>query len=132
MKPTELMVDDWVYISPWDCEPYVNKICGISYYSWQGKDYCDWVDCEDWDELSLDRITPIPLTDEILKKNGFEYYHKNFASLNQDDLFKLEMIEWPDENGIGGIWKIGIIEIRYVHELQHALKLCNINKNIVL
>lgn len=76
----------------------------------------------------LDRIFPIPLTDEILRKNGFEYYHKNFASTDYDSPFKLEMMEWPDENGNGGLWIInGLFKIRFVHELQHALRLCGIN-----
>ena len=81
----------------------------------------------------LDRIFPIPLTDEILRKNGFEYYHKNFASTDYDSPFKLEMMEWPDENGNGGLWIInGLFKIRFVHELQHALKLAGIEKTIEL
>ena len=78
-------------------------------------------------------IEPIQLTPEILKKNGFEYYHKNFASLRYDHPFKLKMEKWPDENGLRGLWSItNLIKIRYVHELQHALSLCEIEKEIVL
>lgn len=80
-----------------------------------------------------ERLEPIPLTAEILKKNGFEYYHKNFASTDYDSPFKLEMVEWPDENGNGGLWLIkGLFKIRFVHELQHALRLCGIDKEIVI
>lgn len=78
-------------------------------------------------------ITPIPLTDEILKKNGFEYFHKNYASLSYEHPFQLKMNEWPDENGLNGLWTIfDIIEIRFVHQLQHALRLCGIDKEIKL
>ena len=78
-------------------------------------------------------LEPIPLTDVILRKNGFQYFHKNFCSLSYDHPFKLEMEQWPDENGLGGLWTIcGIIEIRFVHQLQHALRLCGINKEIEL
>lgn len=91
----------------------------------------DELDWQDGDDFSW--IEPIPLTNEILEKNGFEYYHKNFASLSYDHQFKLEMEKWPDENGLGGLWSItDLIKIRYVHELQHALRLCGIEKEIVL
>ena len=43
------------------------------------------------------------------------------------------MVEWEEEYGKGGLWKFGdLIEIRYVHELQHLLKLMNIDKEIEL
>jgi hypothetical protein len=133
MEIKTLMIGDLVYIRPWGADPTPNKITAISYNSWQGNDYADWVDCVEWDELSPNEIEPIPLTPEILKKNGFEYYHKNFASTDYDSPFKLEMVEWPDENGNGGLWLIkGLLKIRFVHELQDALRLCGIDKEIVL
>lgn len=77
-------------------------------------------------------LDPIPLTDDILKKNGFEYKHRNIASLSGCK-FAIAMVKWPDEYGFGGLWVLGDnIEIRYVHELQHALRLCHINKDIIL
>ena len=85
------------------------------------------------DLYKYDEISPIPLTDGILKENGFEYHHKNYASLSYEHPFQLKMKEWPDENGLGGLWTISdIIEIRYVHQLQHALRLCGIDKEIIL
>lgn len=79
-----------------------------------------------------EHLAPIPLTDEILKANGFEYFHKNFAALDRKSPFQLEMVEWPNEEGIG-LWMLGgVIKIRYVHELQHALRLCEIEKEIIL
>ena len=84
------------------------------------------------DLYEYDEIEPIPLTDAILKANGFEYHHKNFAALSHVHPFQLEMVEWPDENGIG-LWMIGgLFKIRYVHELQHAMKLCEIDQEIKL
>ena len=86
-----------------------------------------------FEQLTSEEIKPIPLTDEILKTNGFEYFHKNFAALNRESPFQLKMLEWPDENGNGGLWMIGcIITIRYVHELQHAINVCGIEKTIKL
>jgi hypothetical protein len=40
------------------------------------------------------------------------------------------MVEWANEEGIG-LWMLGgVIKIRYVHELQHALRLSGIDKEI--
>ena len=87
----------------------------------------------DWEEGDFfDEIQPIPLTDAILKANGFEYRHKNFAALSYEHPFQLEMVEWQDENGVG-LWMVrGLLKIRYVHELQHALRLCGVDKELIV
>ena len=42
------------------------------------------------DEIAIDdEIVGIPLTDKILEKNGFQYFHKNFASLIKSLIIKL-------------------------------------------
>lgn len=75
-------------------------------------------------------VAPIPLTDAILKRIGFEYYHKNLAALDRESPFQLEMIEWPNESGIG-LWMVGgLIKIRFVHELQNAMRMAGIRKYI--
>lgn len=69
-------------------------------------------------------LTPIPLTAEILEKNGF----KNIdTGLDCDG----SNIYWKHNNG----YSINTqdINLNFVHELQHALRLCGINdKEIVL
>ena len=131
MKAEDLMIGDWVFgiypngkytppvcIAAVDIYP-TNKSPRIVAYGGYG--------------YQQEHLAPIPLTDEILKKNGFQYYHKNFASLSYEHPFKLAMVEWPDENGLNGLWRLeDIINIRYVHELQHALKLCGIDKQIII
>ena len=122
-KVTDLMVGDWIHNN------YTNK----NYQVWrtffsQATDFGKRMDAT----LEDCNCEPVPLTDEILKKNGFDYHHKNFAALTYNHPFQLEMEQWPDENGIG-LWSVnGIIKIRYVHELQHALRLCGIEKEIKL
>lgn len=76
-------------------------------------------------------IGPIPLTPEILEKNGFSLQSDN------TELFKLDTYWLGSELGafrihnlINDWWKFGPAKIRYVHELQHALRLCGINKKI--
>ena len=103
-------------------------------YGLFGSAHCHPLDEKQFDGgIWLDYLDPIPLTQEILKKNGFEYYHKNFASTDYDSPFKLEMVEWPDENGNGGLWLIrGLLKIRFVHELQNVIRLCEIDKEIQL
>ena len=85
---------------------------------------------------------PIPLTPEILEKNGFE------KALQLSDIEPFD----TDEEGnkyysynktLWGWWQpdnifcipangLGWLNIKYVHELQHALRLCGIEKTIEL
>ena len=118
MTAKELMIDDWVYNTHNRQNEQVAEIgSGLVMLAYN-------------DLYEYDEIEPIPLTDAILKANGFEYHHKNFAALSHMHPFQLKMVEWPDENGIG-LWMIGgLFKIRYVHELQHAMKLCDIDKEI--
>ena len=80
-----------------------------------------------------DVLQPIPLTIEILLKNGYKEtaegvsthywiddYDDPVMVLYSLDKFYLEYIEWTH------------IELKYVHELQHALRLCGIEKEIKL
>ena len=124
MKPTELMIGDWVmFKDPTDGSKRpvriksinANTCCGI-----EGKSL-----------LSLtDDFKPIPITGEILKKNGFtkskvfeEWKYKSitykpfplcFLSITKDSAY------------------LKLCNCVYVHELQHALRLCNIKKDIKL
>ena len=120
MIKEELMVGDWV-MNTHNRKP--EQVCEIREHMVM----LDYNDLYDYDE-----IEPIPLTDTILKANGFEYRHKNFAALSYKHPFQLEMMEWPDENGIG-LWMVGgLLKIRYVHELQHALRLCGVDKELIV
>lgn len=89
------------------------------------------------------QLQPIPLTAEILGKNfkstelpdnpygayffGDDDYIRIYIREHTDGLWKVDV----DEIEIGGIrsWRM---YVRYVHELQHALRLCKINKEIEL
>lgn len=78
------------------------------------------------------KFSPIPLTAEILKKNGFEKvngeYQDVFYCCDGLDLLIDDRLEpW-------GYTLYGVLElpIRYVHTLQHALRLAGIDKTIEL
>ena len=129
MRQDELMIGNWIWFKTNKTAAVVTEIYKtldavpremVALNAPPGLRYC----------VSMDKIEPIPLTDAILKDNGFQYHHKNFASLAPDYPFQLELVEWLNESGTG-LWTVGgLIKIRFVHELQNALKICGIQKQI--
>ena len=133
MNVNDLMIGDWVIPHIWDSIGEPSKIVGISYHSYEGKDYVDGVDCEVWDELSPNDIEPIPLTSEILEKNGFEYDNYNHNWIYDEFTIDYGHLIEEDDNDYLFIWVADIsVKLTYVHELQHALRLCGIKKEIIL
>ena len=74
---------------------------------------------------------PILLNPKILLKNGFKKEldkdgkHSRFILIDGHTRFSLlyakSVFQW-----------LGPLDFKYVHELQHALRLCGITKNIIL
>ncbi len=129
-----LMIGDWVRTNP-NCgklacgiKSNIAMVCEIRFSDSDGM-YVHLTNIKG--RYYDDELEPIPLTDEFLRKNGFEYYHGNCAALSSEDKFSINQVQWPDEDGIA-VWEYGIIQIRFVHEFQHLLKLCGIEKEIVL
>ena len=81
-------------------------------------------------------IKPISLTPEILKKNGFEYREGEFNMLGIAVVPHYVHNDVPFEIFCDGepfaIWFKEPINIKYVHQLQHALRFCGIEKEIIL
>ena len=72
-----------------------------------------------------DTIKPIPLTSEILEKNGWketEYWHE-YKDGNTIIQYSLSNI-WGIINGV----EIEHFKCEYVHQLQHLLRLCGLNE----
>ena len=146
MKANELMIGDWVkFIIGYK---RIQEIAGD----------CVWF--EDSNSLfpcKVKRIEPISITAEILEKNGFKIvhgfghsesyptygwcYHKglrDYASVDvtfYDEpiggvsrLVKMETASKKDD----GINSIHSCDIEFIHQLQHALRLCGIEKEIEL
>lgn len=134
MKANELMIDDWVYNKNIDKPMQVYPMM-ISQMFRQ----TPGATTEDYN------IFPIPLTKEILEKNGFKsqllknhletvYAYQDVSEAVANDLYAL----WLHQDGsfylllrVNGKDMVRI-DVRYVHQLQHALRLCGIKKTIEL
>lgn len=132
MRAEELMIGDWYY---WEAE---------------GKKYPMQV-TKDTFKLSDEDISnfqPIPLTPEILEKNGF-----NDSSFEANKKYKYIIhtneyqLGYYTKTGSFNVYKRGIDPfytknvfccgfqniVKYVHELQHALRSCGIiDKEIII
>ena len=123
MKVTDLMVGDWVNVNGLNLKVGAIHADEIGVFDPDLKIY--W--CSD-DEF--DRIDPIPLTEGILVKNGFDkdersrYYHEYILELELCDFD----ISWTNAGG----FKYEDIRLAYVHQLQHLLRLVGIEKEIKL
>lgn len=122
MEANELMIDDWVQIVS-DAPIMANEYHRI-----------DWIRTG---EVGLDNrkivtypyIQPIPLTPEILEKNGFVYNAIPFV--DGWEQFGLTLYRGGNGYRINCGINVSLI-IDCVHELQHALRLCGIEKEIEL
>lgn len=141
MKVNELMVGDFIYQHhPKDNTPHIVKV-SVDTLNLMDRMKIGFIQ----EQSPLYRIIePIPLTTEILEKNGFKKYDGNkwLAYKYEDDDYtkkSLYQVLWSTDDlyleissytpNTGNFNRIGI---RYVHELQHALKLCGIEKNIII
>ena len=151
MEATELMIGDWV---AYDGQPNIVRQLGIYGTDRDGDDYpAVCVGKPNGVGLILERneIEPIPLTSEILVRNGFV--------LNRESPLLKEYIcalgDSPDNNLFVSIYGKSLsdnrdfVKVCYcplgtsemidvniqhcaVHQLQHALRLCGIDKTIKL
>ena len=69
-------------------------------------------------QVSSVRLSGVPLTPEILEKNGWKKLYEKFFEKNVNDIrLTIEL----SENIYVAINRIFIMEIHYIHELQHLL-----------
>lgn len=74
---------------------------------------------------------PIPLTSEILEKNGFERVFDYYGMHWHNDILQFFDIYGDNERGFI-IEDHALIRCKYVHEFQHLLKLCGVTKEIMV
>lgn len=77
--------------------------------------------------FGIEHIEPIPLTPEILEKNGFEENCGRWY--NSEALMEFEQYKdgWCRTINCG---EYSVYFIKYVHQLQHALRLTGVEKEI--
>lgn len=132
MKATELMIGDYVLVKP---SMMLIKVAAVhhkkvGYHAAPHK--LNWV--------RMDLLEPIPLTLEILERNGFThcltapcgYYHAPICDMfdilfhasedTYEDTWHTEVFTDHNDNNFV------LYNLCYVHELQHALRLCGLNE----
>lgn len=77
----------------------------------------------------LSELKPIPLTDEIIERNGFVRYNHNKAEKVHVVVTygNYKRITRQNEESL-----IDCLELAYIHELQHVLRLMGVEKEIKL
>lgn len=90
-------------------------------------------------DMFIDDVEPVLITPEILEKNGFDVSDKevmqyHFEEDGEKYHFSLRQMYDKDGKPHGySFYAFNVLTLLdYVHELQHALKLCDINKEIEL
>lgn len=140
VKPNQIMIGDILTFK--DCqndkEPVIIKIWQIN----QEGEALVFIDNSDsLDEITIDEeIVELPLTTEILEKNGWTYndenakFHPNTWSGNgimlkqEDKCFRIVVTSEYDDEDTNGTPFV----LCYVSDMQHALKLRGKDKEIVL
>lgn len=86
-------------------------------------------------EVPITRVSPIPISQEILEKNGFkkngEYDEWNIGTWETPDLIGVSL-ERPSIIVKHKGTSIFLDQAKYTHQLQHALRLAKSRKEITL
>lgn len=120
MRVNELMIGDWCLLN--------KRLEKVSVLTIFGED----VGISDhWYPLKC--IEPIPLTPELLEKNGFSDRGKaGWQNPDYDATYYLDKYTFAKnvyKCTIDDSVDVDLIHnIKYVHELQHALRLCGLNE----
>lgn len=138
MRPEDLMVGDWFRFRYTIDGKEIVKTFRISRIVDDiGHVWGDGFGCM----CKPERLEPVPLTPEILEKNGFTELRNDFTFLEFSDDNVYMSYSYRDKIGTCYLIVRRFVPFRdveiegkviYAHELQHALKDCKIAKEIVL
>lgn len=145
MRETDLMIGDWVrfsYPHHETGEPVV-RVFQVTQIEAQLGDYYVW--SEDGRVCHPEQLIPIPLTQEILEKNGSSLvevgdngigtpsqYRNRFEKWLLKTTWK-DVVLWYDR--LAKYYNVAAMEgarLHCVHELQHVLHLCGIEKEVLV
>lgn len=137
LKISELSVGDWVKIKECAYFPFDKPNDFLSPYAkvtaLEGENCLIWLNTQDGEFCaSLKNIEPIPITAEILEKNGFEKISKTQPWFRYKT--DITVARYADD-----LWGFGIgvacnelWGLSGVHDLQHAMRLAGVDKEINL
>ena len=124
MKATGLMIGDWV----------AQKHGGLLLKVSEVRPPYIIADGEDG-QFHEDTLEPIPLTKERLLANGF-YCERNIGYVYDDSEYEVVVDLWNHGYRIlhdrDVVMNIHCFSDVFVHELQHALRLCDVDKEITI
>lgn len=148
MRAEELMIGDWVCLEDENLPleeryfkiEYLAISAGVSWVNQGTNAPIGLGDGESLIPVFTDEIYPIPLTLEILEKNGILYEKQSYYYVIKDDkdlectyyIYQTVQKDWVIGVDTGAYECSVFARIKYVHQLQHALKLCGIDKEIVV
>ena len=134
MKANELMIGDWVCLKDdTKCE-FPLKVDGVltDDISLEGEGFLGGVD---------GLIRPIPITPEILEKNGFERsvvipsnFYRNIDNERlifspHSSCYGLGYVHWNESNDADIMHRLEVQQpIMYIHQMQHALRLFGLDQ----
>lgn len=137
MKANELMVGDWVYVAHNGKASHFGKVTSLL--------SSGAVETEIDGSFALSSsVDSIPITPEILEKNGFTNYGESWYIANAKDCVMIGFHMYETTINVSkdriSFYKSIPCEYRscysnrkvFVHELQHTLRLCRIDKEIVV
>lgn len=132
----DLMIGDWVNIYKFtNDEQQIKDLFPAKVISiLQGSDTENYnvIECVHGTHIAsrpADTCLPVLLTTEMLKKNGFKY--NDCPIVLGWEQYGLTLYRGGDGFLINCGQNVALI-INYVHQLQHTLRLCGIDKEIVL
>lgn len=143
MDAKELMIGDWVRLRyrHWQTGEEVVKDFRVeqirTHGSYDREPIYVWGETGNMGEV--ERLEPIPITPEILEKNGFAQNAKSKSRRSYQICNSDVYISWW-RGRLNILFKPFIghstnhlnADGKYVHDLQHALRMCGIEKDIVL
>lgn len=131
MKPNELMIGNWLlYKGRYNTFPFrVEQITKrkVGYHAEPGECRMHY--------LRLCECQPILLTTEILEKNGFELHEGEMGmyGVTTSPYYVIKGSPYIFCDGDPfSVWFEDEVNIKYVHELQNILRLCRIEREIVI
>ena len=110
------MIGDWVHSLQTDVDTKITNI------ETDGEDAVWLSDLSTFGRQFMNEIQPIPLTEEILKKNNilYQWGYPWYQGIYDEEGIEVHFAEYCQ------------MHLKYVHELQHALRLLHFDIEIKL